>query len=324
MKKSKSSTAAVVGANRKSRWRRMQVSARRQFPFYLMMLPGLAFLVVFCYVPLPGILIAFKDYDYRQGILGSPWVDPLFKNFEFFFKSDTALTVTFNTIFYNLIQLVLMTVCAITLAVLLNEIKSKVSTAVYKGAILLPTFLSWIVVQYIVFAILSPDRGLLNNVLGLKVNWYMEPDVWRVIMPLGYLWKGLGYQSILYVAAISGINTDYYEAAVLDGATRWQKIRYITLPLLRGTAMVLILLNVGKLFNGGLGDWQGFYSLPNNSGMVYSTTDVIDTYVYRALKNVSNYGMASAAALYQSVVGFVLILITNTITKKKDPDNALF
>ncbi len=303
-------------------------SARSQFPFYLMMSPGLLFIAVMCYIPMGGVIIAFKDYNARDGILGSSWMDPLFKNFEFFFKSEAARIVTFNTLLYNIIEMVTVTLGALVLAILLSEIKNKFLSATYKGSILLPVFLSWIVVQYIVFGMLSVDRGIVNNMItsngGEAIQWYSEPSYWRFILPFAYLWKNIGYYSVLYVAAIAGINTDYYEASQLDGASKWQQVKYITLPLLKPIIIVLCLLWVGKLFNGGLGDWNGFYTLSNDSGALYASTDVIDTLVFRSLKKLNDYGMSSAIGLYQAVVGFVLVLISNYIIKKTDPDSALF
>lgn len=301
-----------------------KVPFKRQAPFYVMMAPGLILIAVLFYCPLPGLLMAFKDFHPKDGILGSPWMDPWYKNFEFFFKSDSAKLVTFNTLLYNLLEMVLVTVCAMAIAIALNEIKGKVSSTIYRGAILLPYFLSWIVIQYILFSLLSVDRGIVNNFLGQEIYWYSEPKYWRVILPLAYLWKNIGYYSVLYTAAIAGINTDYYEAAQLDGASKWQQIKSITLPLIKPTCIVLIFMWVGKFFNGGFGDWNAFYTLPNNSGALYSATDVIDTYVYRSLRTLGDYGMSTAAGLYQSVVGFILILSSNLIIKKIDPDNALF
>lgn len=303
-------------------------SVKRQLPFWLMMAPGLFLITLLFYLPMPGVILAFKDYNPVDGILGSKWVDPMFKNFEFFFKSDTARNVTFNTLFYNVLEAVLVTVCAITLAILLSEVKNKYVSATYKGAILLPTFLSWVVIQYILFGLLSVDRGIVNDVItgmgGEEIYWYSEPAYWRFIMPFAYVWKNVGYYSVLYVAAIAGINTDYYEASQLDGATKWQQIKYITLPLIKSTVIVLSLLWVGKLFNGGLGDWNAFYTLPNDAGALYKATDVIDTYVFRSLKKINDYGMTAAVGLYQSTVGFVLVLLSNWIIKKVDPDSALF
>lgn len=303
-------------------------SFKRQLPFYMMMAPGLFLIGLLFYLPMPGVILAFKDYNPVDGILGSKWVDPLFKNFEFFFQSETARTVTFNTLFYNLLEAVLVTVFAVALAIMLSGIKNKFASAFYKGSLLLPVFISWVVIQYIVFGLLSVDRGIINSIIrgfgGEEIYWYSEPAYWRIIMPLAYVWKNVGYYSVLYVAAIAGINTDYYEAAQLDGASRWQQVKYITLPLIRPTIIVLSLLWVGKLFNGGLGDWNAFYTLPNDAGTLYKATDVIDTYVFRSLKKINDYGMTAAVGLYQSVIGFGLVLLSNKIIKKIDPDSALF
>lgn len=293
-----------------------------------MMTPGLALIALLCYVPMGGVILAFKNYNPVDGIIGSEWMNPLFKNFEFFFKSDTARIVTLNTLFYNLLEAVLITVCAVALAIMLNEVGNKFVSASYKGAILLPTFLSWVVIQYIVFGLFSVDRGIVNHVItgmgGEEIYWYSEPAYWRIIMPLAYLWKNVGYYSVLYVAAIAGINTDYYEAAQLDGASKWQQIKCITLPLIKPTVIVLSLLWVGKLFNGGLGDWNAFYTLPNDAGALYKATDVIDTYVFRSLKKINDYGMTTAVGLYQSTIGFFLVLVSNAVIRKIDPDSALF
>lgn len=303
-------------------------SIKKQIPFYMMMAPGLLLISVLFYLPMPGIILAFKNYNPNDGIFGSKWMDPLLKNFEFFFKSDTARIVTMNTLFYNLLQAVLVTVCSVALAVLLTDVKNKYVSAIYKGAILLPTFLSWIVIQYIVFSLLSVDRGIVNRILiemgGKPIAWYSEPSYWRFILPFAYLWKNVGYYSVLYVAAIAGINPDYYESAQIDGATKMQRVKHITLPLIKPTVIVLSLLWVGKLFNGGLGDWNAYYTLPHDAGILYKATDVIDTYVFRSLKKLNDYGMTSAVGLYQSTVGFVLVFISNAIIKKIDPDGALF
>jgi putative aldouronate transport system permease protein len=236
--------------------------------------------------------------------------------------------VTINTLMYNTIEAVLLTVCSVAMAIMLNEISNKYVSATYKGIILLPVFLSWVVIQYIVFGLLSVDRGVINSIIthfgGQAINWYSEPKYWRFIMPFAYIWKSIGYYSVLYLAAITGISGDYYEAAQLDGATKWKQIKYITLPLLRPTIIILSLLWVGKLFNGGLGDWSAFYTLPNDSGALYKATDVIDTYVFRSLKTINDYGMSSAVGLYQSVVGLILVFVSNTVIKKIDPDNSLF
>lgn len=310
------------------KWAKFKSAFKRQWVFYTMMVPALFLIILLCFVPMPGVILAFKDYSARDGIFGSDWMDPWYKNFEFFFKSDTFKTITFNTIFYNILEAVLVTVCALALAILLVEVKNKFMAGFYKGSILLPTFLSWIVVQYIVFALLSADRGIINNVIeaagGTGIEWYSVPKYWRFLLPFAYLWKNVGYYSVFYVAAIAGISTDFYEAAQLDGAGKWQQIWNITLPLLRPTVIILCLMWVGKIFNGGLGDWNGFMNIANNSSLLYPASDVIDFYVYRALKNMGDYGMSTAVGLYQSVVSFILVVASNAVIKKIDPDSAMF
>lgn len=255
-------------------------------------------------------------------------MNPWYRNFEFFFKSDTFKTITFNTIFYNLLEAVLVTVCALALAILFAEIKNKFFAGLCKGSILLPAFLSWIVVQYIVFALLSVDRGIVNKSVeaagGTAVEWYSQPVYWRFLLPFAYLWKNVGYYSVFYIAAIAGIHPDFYEAAQLDGATKWQQVRHITLPLLRPTVVILCLMWVGKIFSGGLGDWNGYMNLTNNSSLLYPASDVVDYYVYRALRNMGDYGMSTAVGLYQSVIGFVLVVASNAVIKRIDPDSAMF
>lgn len=294
--------------------------------FYLMALPGLLYILIFNYIPMYGALIAFKEYNPVKGILKSKWIG--FKNFEFFFKSEAALTVTFNTVFYNLIIIAAVTVFAVLFAVLINEVSNKFLSSTYKTFILLPFFLSWVVGEVILYSLLSVDKGMINTIrigLGMEaIQWYSEPSYWRFIMPLAYIWKNVGYYSVLYGAAIAGISPDYYEAAEIDGASKFKQFRNITVPLLTPVIFTLLLLWCGKIFNGGLGDWNAFYTLPADSGILYPTTNVIDTHVYRSLKAVNDYGMASAVGLYQSVVGFILVLLSNYAIKKYDADSSLF
>lgn len=294
--------------------------------FYLMMLPGLLFILVMYYLPMGGIVIAFKDYVPSDGIIGSKWVG--FKNFEFFFKSSNAATVTFNTIFYNIIFIVVGLALAVIVAILLNEIRIKFFASIYKTILLFPYLISWVIAGYLLFSFLSVDRGLINHVLnffGIKpIQWYMEPSYWRFIIPISYMWKNVGYLSVIFFAAITGISSDYYEAAEMDGATGFQKTIKITIPLIAPIIITMFLLQAGKIFYGGVGDWGMFYNLPRDSGAIYSTTDVIDTYVFRSLRNMSDAGMTAAVGLYQSVVGFVLVVFTNWLAKKYDPDSALY
>lgn len=298
----------------------------KHWSFYVMMIPGLLFLIVFNYLPMFGAVIAFKDYNPIKGVWRSEWNG--FKNFEFFFKSDAMWRVTFNTIFYNLLIIVLVTTIAIVFAILLQETGNKLRSGLYKSVMLLPFFLSWVVGDYIVYALLNTDQGLINKIREFfnkeAIEFYAEPAYWRIIMPLAYILKSVGYTSVIYVAAVTGISTDYYEAADIDGASKIQKARYITIPLLIPVVIILSLLNLGKIFNGGLGDWTAFYTLPRESGILFSSTDVIDTYVFRALRGVSDIGMSAAVGFYQAIVGLVLVLITNYLVKRYDRESALF
>lgn len=293
---------------------------------YKMMLPGLIFFLIFNYLPMIGVVMAFQDYNPVKGILGSEWVG--LQNFEFFFKSDAMFTVTFNTIFYNVIFIIIGLGFALLFSILFNETGSRIMTRTYKSIMLFPYFMSWVVVQYVFYAFLNMDQGILNKLLatfGIEpINWYWEPSYWRYIFPLAYLWKVAGYYSVIFVAGITGISNEYYEAAKIDGATKFKQVIYITIPLLTPVITTLFLLQAGKIFYGGLGDWGMFYTLPNESGFLLKTTDVIDTYVFRALRSMNEPGMASAVGLYQSVVGLILVSISNYLVKRYDPDNALF
>ncbi|AZN43156.1 ABC transporter permease [Paenibacillus albus] len=298
----------------------------KHWTFYTMILPGLLFLIIFNYMPMFGVVIAFKDYNPIAGVWGSKWNG--LQNFEFFFKSDALWRVTFNTIFYNLLIMVLVTSIAIVFAILLQETGGRYRSGIYKSLMLLPFFLSWIVGDYIAYSLLNPDQGLLNQIREFfgysAIDWYGEPSHWRIIMPIAYLLKSVGYSSVVYVAAVTGISSDYYEAADIDGASKLQKARFITIPLLMPVVIILSLLSLGKIFNGGLGDWGAFFTLPRESGILFSTTDVIDTYVFRALRGVSDIGMSSAVGLYQAVVGLIMVLATNYLVKKYDPESSLF
>jgi putative aldouronate transport system permease protein len=294
--------------------------------FYIMMLPGLLFIFVMYYLPMFGVVIAFKDYNPSQGIIKSKWVG--LKNFEFFFKSQSAATVTFNTLFYNVIFIVVGLGLAVLVAVMLNEIRNKFFASMYKSILLFPYLISWVVAGYLLFSLLSVDRGVINRLIQHfghePIQWYMEPSYWRYIIPVSYMWKNVGYLSVVFFAAITGISSDYYEAAEMDGASGFQKTVKITIPLIMPIVITMFLLQAGKIFYAGLGDWGLFYNLPRDSGILYSTTDVIDTYIFRSLKQLNDPGMTAAIGLYQSLVGFVLVVFTNWLVKKYDPDSALY
>lgn len=300
---------------------------RRFWPLYLMFLPGAVYLFINCYIPMFGIQIAFRQYNAVDGVYGSPWVG--FKNFEFLFKTNDAFVMVRNTLLYNLVFIALGTVLAVAVAIILNEIRSKKAKQLYQTIILIPFLISMVIVSYLAFAFLSNGNGYINNTLlkalGIPkeswIQWYNEPKYWPYIIVLINIWKGLGYNMILYYATICGIDSTLYEAAVVDGATRWQRIRNVTLPGLKSTVIILTLMALGGIFRS---DFGLFYQVPQNSGPLINVTQTIDTYVYRGLMQTNNIGMSSAAGLYQSVVGFVLVVSANLIVRKIDNESALF
>lgn len=296
---------------------------KRYIPLYLMLIPGAVYLMINNYAPMAGIVVAFKNYNYQKGIFGSDWNG--IKNFTFLFKTKDAWTITRNTICYNLVFIILGTIAAITVAILLSEIKNTRAKKTYQTIILLPFLVSIVVVSYIVYGFLSTEYGLVNHLLQRfgsdKISWYSTEKYWPVILVMVHAWKNIGYNTILYYATLMGIDTSYYEAAVVDGATRWQRIRYITLPSLIPTISILTLMSISKIFYS---DFGLFYQVPMNSGPLIDVTNTIDTYVYRGLMETSNIGMSAAAGVYQSVVGFILVITANKLVSKFDEDSALF
>lgn len=304
--------------------KRGQKLNRRFIPLYLMMVPSLIYLLINNYIPMAGIIIAFKQVNFREGILKSPWVG--LKNFKFLFKGD-AWIITRNTIGYNLLFIVITPIVAITVAVLLNEIRNVFTKKLYQTIILVPYLISIVVVSYLVYAFLATDNGFINNTLlpmfGVEdpVSWYSSPQYWPFILILVHIWKGFGYSTIIYYATIVGIDSGYYEAAAIDGAGRWKRIWHITLPALKSTIITLTLLSVGRIFYS---DFGLFYQIPMSSGPLLDVTNTIDTYVYRALMQNNNIGMSSAAGVYQSIIGFLLVLTANLVTRKISEEDALF
>lgn len=296
---------------------------KRYIPLYLMLIPGAVYLMINNYAPMAGIVVAFKNYNYQKGIFGSDWNG--IKNFTFLFKTKDAWTITRNTICYNLVFIILGTIAAITVAILLSEIKNTRAKKTYQTIILLPFLVSIVVVSYIVYGFLSTEYGLVNHLLQRfgsdKISWYSTEKYWPVILVMVHAWKNIGYNTILYYATLMGIDTSYYETAVVDGATRWQRIRYITLPSLIPTISILTLMSISKIFYS---DFGLFYQVPMNSGPLIDVTNTIDTYVYRGLMETSNIGMSAAAGVYQSVVGFILVITANKLVSKFDEDSALF
>ena len=292
---------------------------------YLMMLPALLYFLINNYLPMFGLVIAFKRVNFGVGIIRSPWAG--LDNFKFLFSSGNAWLITRNTVLYNVGFIILNTVFGIVIAILLNEVRSKMATKVYQTVILLPFLMSWVVVSYLVYAFLSGDTGFINNTMlhlfGIKqpIAFYQNTIFWPFIIFFVSQWKGIGFNMILYYACIIGIAPDYYEAARVDGTTKWQEIKNVTLPFLKPTIITMVILSIGKMFYS---DFGLFYQVPKNSGMLYSATQTIDTYVYNALMTQNNLGMSAAASFYQSIVGFVLVIVANAVIRKISRENAMF
>ena len=287
---------------------------------YLMMLPGILYLLINNYLPIGGLSLAFKKYDYSKGIAGSPWSG--LSNFKFLFSTKDAGMIIRNTLGYNFIFILLGTVFAIAVAIILNEIRAELPKKIYQIFILIPYLVSMVVVSYIAFAFLSTDNGFINNsILHSRVNWYMTPKYWPYILVFVNLWKSFGYNSIIYYATVIGIDSSLYEAAVVDGANRWQRIWHVTLPGLKPTIITMTLLAVGRIFYS---DFGLFYQVPMNSGLLYDVTTTIDVYVYKSLILLNDVGRSAAAGFFQSICGFILVLTANLVVSKIDKENALF
>lgn len=288
-----------------------------------MSLPGVILLFVFAYLPMIGIFIAFKDYRFNLGILGSEWVG--FQNFRFLFGTDAAFRITRNTLLMNILFISTITVCALAVAILMNEAYRSRMSKYYQTMLFFPYFISWVIVSYFVFAFLNGQTGLINqwvDALELdRIAWYRSPEYWPVILTLANLWNGIGFSSIIYLAGILGISPELFEAAKIDGAGKLQQIRFITLPMLYPMIIILTLLAIGRIFHA---DFGLFFFLPRDNPLLYSTTDVIDTFVYRSLVELGEISMAAAAGFYQSFVGFVLVVGANWVVRRFNEDYALY
>lgn len=324
--------ANTVAKTEKKPKRSSTITARRKKTFFLltMVAPGAIWLLLLRYLPMAGIVIAFKDYkiyyqkpSFWNNLINSKWVG--LKNFEFLFQTSDTWVMIRNTLLYNIVFIVLGLVISVTFAIMLNEITNKFVAKSYQTLMFFPYFLSWVVASYFVLSFLDPTRGLLTN---LQKSWGMTPidfynntKPWPFILVFCNIWKQTGYSAILYLAAITGIDASQYEAASIDGASKWQQIKYVTIPHLKTMIIILFIMNVGKIFNA---DFGLFFNVPNDSGTLIPVTQVIDTYVYRAMMNTQNYGMSTAAGLLQNVIGFICIMTANTIVRKVDEDSALF
>ena len=297
---------------------------QKNISLYAMALPSVLYLLVNNYLPLIGLMVAFKNYTFRGGIFGSEWVG--LANFKYLFNTSSAWIITRNTIGYNLLFIIVNTVGCVTLAILLNEVRSTKCLKAIQTAILMPYLLSTVVISYLVYAFLSAQTGYVNgsilSAIGMKpVSWYSETKYWPFILTFVNFWRNFGFLTIIYYASIISIDETYYEAAELDGASRMQQIFRITIPLMKQVIIMMVLMNIGKIF---FSDFGLFYQIPQDSGMLYSVTNTVDTYVYRALMQMNDVSMASAAGVYQSVVGFVLVMVCNALVRKIEPESSLF
>lgn len=289
----------------------------------ILCLPVIIHLFIFKYLPMGGIVLAFKDFRFDKGILGSDWVG--FENFNFFFQSEHAWRITRNTVGLNFIFIITGLFVSVTIAIIMFEISKRLYVKIYQTTLILPHFLSWVVVGYMTYALFHHSYGILNKFLssiGMEsIMWYFRPEIWPFILMFISVWKGMGMSSIIYYAALMGQDKNLFDAAAIDGASKWQEIRYIKIPLLIPIMTILTILAIGNIFRA---DFGLFYQIPRNMSVLYPTTDVIDTFVFRALKDMGDIGMSAAVGLYQSVVGFILILTTNAIVRKIDEESALY
>ncbi|WP_308635556.1 ABC transporter permease [Paenibacillus silvisoli] len=288
----------------------------------LISLPAIIVVFIFYYLPLFGVVIAFKDINYADGIWGSAWSG--LNNFKFFFNSQDAWRITRNTLLLNGVFIVVGTFCSVIVGLMMAEASRRL-VKLFQTILFFPYFLSWVVVGFVTYILLNPTYGVMNKAFelfgGSAVDWYGNPSYWPLILTLTYLWKNVGYTAIIFFTGLIAIDASYYEAASIDGASRFQQIRTISIPLIAPLITMLVMLNIGRIFYS---DFGMFYFIPRDAGMLYETTDVMDTYVYRSLRVVGDLGMASAASLYQAVVGLVLVLTTNLLVRKYSKDNALF
>ncbi len=297
---------------------------KKYLPLYIMALPALIYIFINNYLPLFGMQLAFRELDYSKGVFNGAFVG--LDNFKFLFATKDAWIMTRNTILYNLLFILVDTVVGLSFAILFNEIRSKLASRFYQSATLIPYFISMVVVSYLGFAFLSSENGFINNtVLKLfgaeAVSWYSEPKYWPFILLFVHIWKGIGYSLLMYTARLITINDEYYEAATLDGASKWQKVWSITIPMLKPAIIMMLILSIGRMFYS---DFGLFYQLPMGNGSLYSITTTIDTYSFRALMKLGDVTMSSATGVYQSVVGFILLVGANVLVRRVSKEDALF
>ncbi len=307
----------IASSKRKNRF-------KKDLPLFLIALPGLIYFLINNYIPMAGIFIAFKKIDYVKGIFGSDWSG--FDNFKFLFQTKDAWIMIRNTVSYNVTFIILGTICAVFIAILMAEVSKYFLAKIFQAGLILPNLVSMVVIAYLVYAFLNSETGLVNMsilpALGKDtISWYAQAKYWPFILVIVQMWKTAGYSSIVYIASITGIDKGIYEAARIDGAGKLRQIFSITLPMLKPTIIIMILMSLGRIFAS---DFGLFYQVPMNSGALFKVTQTIDTYVYRGLMTYGNIGMSSAAGLFQSVIGFSLVMGANTVVRRVSADNALF
>ena len=292
---------------------------------YIMLIPGIVFFFIFCYIPMGGIVMAFQNFNIMDGIFGSPFNG--LENFKFLL-SESMLPdlkrVIFNTFFLNVIFIVSGTFAAVSLALVFSEIRNSRIKKITQSVSILPNFISWVIIALFLDIFLNSRTGIITNLLmqfGTKINFYQNPTVWPVVLMILKIWQGAGYGSIVYLATITGIDSEIYEAAEMDGASRWQQILKITLPIMIPTVILLTIFSIGKIFSG---DFGMIYALIGDNSQLYSTTDVIDTYVFRMMRTLNEFGLSTAVGLVQSLVGMILVLFSNYLARKFQPESAIF
>ena len=290
-----------------------------------MLLPAAVTIFIFAYLPMGGMILAFKNFNYRDGIWGSPWTEGIFDNFKFFFLSGKAFSVTANTFLYNMSFIAVNTGLAVLFAIILSEAGNKYFKKITQSAIFLPYFVSWVIVGTIAYNLLNYENGVVNGILGMlglePVNIYANGPAWRILIVVFNAWKSVGYSMVVYLAAVTGVDVQLHESAKIDGANIFQRVRHVTFPAILPTVVTMVLLDVSKIFRGNL---DLFYQLVGKNGALYDSTDVIDTFVFRSLLETSDIGMAASAGFYQSILCFATIMLVNGIVKRVQSDYALF
>ncbi len=314
---------AKISGKEKSRKKGFIYELKRKKILFMMLIPAIVFFTLNSYVPMVGIYYAFTKFNFQGGLFKSPFVG--MDNFRFLFESGKLKQLTLNTVGYNVVFILSANILEVFFAILLSRVAGRIFKKVSQSIIFLPYFISYVVLNAIVFAILNYDSGYINTMLVSlgreRFDFYGTPWLWKIVLTLCYLWKNVGYGTVVYLAAITGISEEYYEAAKIDGANIVQQITRITIPLLVPTFVILLIFAVGGIMRG---QFDLFYQVIKNNGVLFEATDILDTYVYRSLKQNFDVGMGTAAGLYQSVFGLIIIMLTNTIVKKLNPDYALF